>query len=258
MSSKASGIFGSATAVTAVFVLLFFHVALAQDETRPSKNMRAPSAKELQERALELSEKRMDLKLDLKSMRENFQNQRADLRTETKAEVKSASSTDEKRTILQSAREERKTLLDARKASTTAQKAQLKALARRHFGLMTQRFNIALRQFDQLAVRIQSRIEKHQANGASTAAAEAALSRAVTTLLEARADVQGVLDIVAQVNDASDPKVVRTQVDEAVKKAMASIKSTHVAFSAAAKVLISVSRPQKVSAPPSATTTPNN
>lgn len=239
-------------------------------------------------------EKRAELKEAAKDVRSNFKIEVKDVRTNTKAEMREATSSAERRAIEQKAIEQRKGLIETRKENTSTiqdrrkglietRKAssteirdtrkdliesrkekvseirdQKKEAARQHIGAIKQRYSIAIRQFESLAVRIQSRIDKMKANGIDATGAESALSLAVVAIAQVKTDAQALADLGAQVNSGDDAKALRAQIETAVKKLNASVKSAHEALVAAGKALIASSRTQKSDTPePSSSGTPN-
>lgn len=236
------------TTVTTLFA--FSGVALAQDAAEPT------SVAPQKPRALiqEIKDKRKEIKSEIKDIRKDFKKDARDLQEETKARMKVATSSDARREIKKDFRVEKKELKEERKASTTAMKAVLKVLAREHANAMGQRFGVALKQFDNLATRIQSRIDKLKTAGIDTNKAESALNIAKIAIEQARADAKVLSDLVAQINSASDAKTLRAQVETAVKKVNESVKSAHKALGEAAKVLAANARSERKTA----TTTKEN
>lgn len=232
--------FASITAAGAF--LLFSGVAFAQDTVAPSGK---PLPQNAREKAQMMQEKRIDLKNTLKNVREDFKTQTKVLRQDTTGKLKEATSSAERRDILKNAREEKRVIKDERRESAAAIKTQLKMLVRQHVGAISQRFAIALKQFDNTMTRIQSRIEKLKANGIDTSAADTLFESAKVAVAQAKSDVQALTDLVAQVSDTGDAKTVRAQVDTAVKKASASVKAAHSALESTAKALVKLARSQK-------------
>ena len=110
---------------------------------------------------------------------------------------------------------------------------------------MWQRFGVALRQFDNLSARIQSRIDKLKNQGIDINAAESALNTAKTIIAQAKTDALALSDLVAQVNSASDAKALRAEVLAAVRKTNASVRAAHKALKAAGEALIILARSQR-------------
>ena len=223
-------------------ILLYYGIAFAQQDT---SNLGAGQSMRAQ---------RLDIKDAIKNAQQNFKMQIKDLQQETKDKMKSATSSFERGNIIKNAKDERKGILDNRKASTTAMRTQFKELVRRQFGVTIQRFSVALKQFDNLASRIQSRIDKMKGLGIDTSSVETSFATAKSAIETARADAKAVADIVAQVTNASDKKTVHSQIEVAVKKANESVKAAHKALEATSKALVSVARAQQSHA----TSTRNN
>ena len=236
--------------------LISASAAFAQDAIQLPTSVRPLNASVIREKMLDTRVQRDDIKNTIKNVQENFKTQTSVLRQDTKEKIKEASSSPERREILKNAVDARKDIVEDRRASTTVIKNQLRTLVRQHVGVIIQRFSIALKQFDNLTNRIQSRIDKLKAGGIDTSSADAVFATAKNAVLQAKADVQALSDLVAQVNEASDAKTVRTQVETAVKKATVSIKAAHDALEAVAKDLVALVRSQNKN--PRATSTVEN
>lgn len=128
-----------------------------------------------------------------------------------------------------------------RAASTTA-RMQLKAAVRIHAGLITQRFQLALRHFDNLLARIESRMEKLGASGIATASAEAQLELARAANVKAKADIQAVTDFIASVEDSQDRAAVKTELHAKVRVAQQSIREAHQALMKTVRSLTTTAR----------------
>lgn len=159
---------------------------------------------------------------------------KVDLRAETKIQLQNASSGPERRDI---ARE--------RTASSTNLARKIKDAVRQHAGLIKQRFALALRQFEQLSGRIETRLEKMKAEGIATASVEAELEIAKTANAEAKADVQAVADFVASVDDSADRAAVRTQLQALIKQAQTSIREAHQALQKVVRSLVALAKENK-------------
>ncbi len=194
---------------------------------------------------IQIKEKRADLREQAKDVRADFKAGAKDLRVNTKEKMRAATTSAERREIEKSAIKERKGLIDTRKASTTEIRDQRKELARQHVGKIEQRYAIAVKQFDNLATRIQSRIDKIKANGIDASKAEAALALAQAAIAQAKTDAQALADLRAQVNSGDEAKALRAQIEAAVKKVNASIKAAHSALQKAGKILATVDRSEK-------------
>lgn len=195
-----------------------------------------------------IKEERRDIKMEIKDMRVDAKDRLKDLRLTTKESMKAATSTDLKKNILEEKRGDAKRILQERKASTTEMKRQLKALTRQHFAVTIERYSIALKQFNNLAARIKSRIEKVKASGIDATSAERALANARTSIETARVDAKAVSDKIVEVSDESDVRAARIQIAEAIKKANASFKAAHRSLGAAASALALLHQSQKFQA----------
>lgn len=130
---------------------------------------------------------------------------------------------------------------------------RLRALVLQHGGLVKARLVLAQRQFDNIIVRIESRIAKMKAEGKATASVEADLAVAKSADVTAKADVQAVTDFIATVNDSSDRATVKAELQAKIKTAQASIKATHEALAKVVKGLVGLGTNAKIKADASVT-----
>ena len=237
---------------TMTALLAFSGVAFAQDGAQSPLGI--PPAPTPRHNVILIKEKRADLREAVKDVLDAFKTGAKDLRIDTKENMRSATSSTERREIEKNAIEQRRVLIDARKASTTEIRDRRKELAREHVGKIGQRYSVAIKQFDNLASRIQSRIDKLRANGTDVSKAETALALAQTAISQVKTDARALADLLAQVNSGDDAKALRAQIEAAVKKVSASIKLAHKALEKAGKALVQSARTQK-SKNMSATTT---
>lgn len=191
--------------------------------------------------------KRNDIKVEIKDTRRDIKKESSELREDTKAKMSAATSSAERRAIEKSAIEQRKEIISERKASTTALKEKRNALQREHLQAITKRYWVAIKQFENLAARIQSRIDKMQGAGVDTSTAESALGTARSAIAQVKTDVQAVRDLLSQAETAADPGALREQVAAGVKKAGESVKSAHKALQTAAKTLVTLVKTEKSS-----------
>lgn len=232
-----------AAAIVTVLLLAPF-AAGAQDSRQPPQR-RPVLPPQVDTRARAEAQNRFDIRNSFNSVRDTFKAQNVDLRVKTKADLKLATTSGERR-ILQNAREERKEVRDERKASGAAARADAQSAIKRHLGLITVRFEVAVRQFDKLRERIASRIEKLKASGIDTVSAEAKLTAAIDAAASAKADIAAVVSLVKGAESAADAKARRAEVDAAIKKATASIKAAHAAYGEAARALLPLSTKVRV------------
>src|SRR3989344_1285713 len=203
----------------------------------------------------------------VKNARKDIKTDARDLRADTKDKMMAATSSAERRAIEKNAieerkeiiserkantseiRDQRKDLIEARKASSTEirdqRKDQRKELARGHLVAITRRYEIAVKQFENLAGRIQSRIDKMKTAGADTSSAESALGTALSIIAQLKADAQALKDAILQIDSGTDTRTIRAQIETAVRKASASVKAAHKALQTAVKALVSLARLQK-------------
>lgn len=157
---------------------------------------------------------------------------KADLRAETKIQLQNASSGPG-----------RDIARDRYASSTLVRK--MKELVRQHAGLIKERFSLALRQFERLSGRIETRLEKMKAEGIATASVEAELEVAKAANIEAKADVQAVADFVASIDDSADRAAVRTELQALIKDAQTSIREAHQAFQKVVRSLVALAKENK-------------
>src|SRR3989338_618447 len=233
------------TALTAL--LTFSGIAFAEESAKLPDGVSTQKPRTMIQN---IRDKRTEIKSEIKDIRKDSKIELKDLRQDTKDKMKGATSSDVRREIKKDVREERKEIKDERKETVNAMKEQLKVLARQHGNAMGQRFGVAIKQFDNLSARIQSRIDKLKTVGIDTNSAESALNTAKIAIEQAKTDAKALSDLVAQVNSTSDARALRPQIEAAVKVVNASIKSAHKALEYAGKALIVLSRPTK---PPTST-----
>lgn len=229
--------------IAAGTVLLLSGIAFAEEDAAP--RIQSNDIRAVQVKMQGLRAERADVKAKLKNGRENFLEQKRNAQSTAREQMKVASSSAQRRTILQTAKEKRQDALEERKTTATALKTDLKRSMRERTDIVKTRYLVALRQFDDLTDRIQSRIEKLNALGADTSAVQSALEAAKEAAAAGKADVQALSDIVSQMTDGSDVAAVRAQIEAASKKANASIKAAHAAFETASKQLMELSRALK-------------
>lgn len=183
------------------------------------------------------------------------QQTRADFRAGVKADLQAASTSADKRAVLQDAREGRAAMQagikDERasvKADIKEKRAEIKAdiksrvqeFVRTHLNGALQRLNAATGMFDNVVSRIQSRIDKLKGKGVVTTSVETSLSSAMSAISVAKADTKALSDITASVNASSSPETVRSQMQAAIEKASASVKAAHKALIDTTAVLLSL------------------
>ncbi|MDO8553107.1 MAG: hypothetical protein Q7S01_06340 [bacterium] len=240
----------SPAVVTVTALLAFSGIAFAEETSQAAGSAPAPA------RATVIREKRADLKGALKDVQANFKTSVKDLRTGTKAQMQVASSSAERRAIERNAVQNTKALIQARKASSTKIIEQKKELARKNVGKIEQRYVVAIKQFDNLVTRIQSRIAKMKSAGADTTKAEAALARAQTAIEQVKADAQKLADLRAQ-DQSGQAKELRARVEAAVKQVNASMKAAHNALDKAGKALTVIERLKQKKSPATTSTEPS-
>jgi hypothetical protein len=178
------------------------------------------------------------LKQRAKEIRDGAADARIELRQETREDFKAATTSDERKGVIKNFVGERLDIAKNRLASSTALRRDMKAAMRWHGGLIRERFAVAIRQFDKIVARIESRIDKLEAQGAATAEAEAELEIAKLAIVDAKADAQAVADFVGSVEDTTDRSAVKAQLEALIRTAHESIKAAHAALVKAARLLV--------------------
>lgn len=132
-----------------------------------------------------------------------------------------------------------------RASSTPGLIQKIRNAVHQHAGLIKQRFALALRQFEQLTGRIETRIDKMKAAGIATASVEAELEVAKTAAATAKTDVEAVGEFVAGVEDSADRAAVRIELQALTKKAQTSIRTAHQALQKTIKSLVALAKENK-------------
>ncbi|MFZ2556036.1 MAG: hypothetical protein WAZ27_01265 [Minisyncoccia bacterium] len=203
----------------------------------------APGAKPM--KPLDLIRKAKEEK---QNIQQNAMEDKKELRAETKIQMQNASSGAQKREVMKGAWDDRKDIAKTRMASSSDLRGKIKDIRgaiREHAGRVKERFALALRQFEKLMARVESRIEKLKADGVATASVEADLEAAKSANVAAKADVQAVADFVASVDETADRETVRTQIQTLTKEAQASIKAAHEALKTLVKNLSALAKENK-------------
>lgn len=179
------------------------------------------------------------------NIQQGAQDAKAQLRINTKAQMENASSGPDKRMIMKGAADARVDIAKERQASSSTLRDRVKGAIRQHAGLIKERFSLALRQFEKITQRIESRIEKLKADGVATATVEAELETAKLAQAEAKADAQAVATFVAGVDESMDRATVRTQLQALIKETQASVKAAHEALQKAVRALSALAKESK-------------
>ncbi len=180
---------------------------------------------------------REEARTKLQDLRQNMQDQRIDLRIQMNA----ATSSNERRDIIEEMRENREEARSDRQDAIGSLKARVQALARTHIGSAIQRAENALNMFDNVVDRMESRIEKLRKAGIETATAEASLDASVKLVAKANADLAALKSAVDSVRDSSDADTVRIQIRAAIGQVTASVKAAHASLLETARVLAGIS-----------------
>ncbi len=178
------------------------------------------------------------------AINQNSMEAKAELRMETKANLQAAPP-GEKRDVMKDAMGERRDINQDRNASSSALRMKVRDAFRQHGGLIRERFSLAIRQFEKMFTRIESRIEKMKAAGVATASVEAELEAAKTARAEAQADIDAVRAIIENVDDSSDRAAVKTELKAAISTAHTSIREAHQALQAVVRSLVTLAKENK-------------
>ncbi len=185
----------------------------------------------------------------IKNIPKNLQNLPAKVRldminpsTTIKERMKVASTSGERKNIIDTMREKKEGLKDERKAKMENLKERIQMLARTHLGSSITRLSAAIRHFENIAERIESRLLKLSERGVETASVEASLETAISLTATAKTDVDALKALINSVTDASDPETIRAEIRAAIEKATASVKAAHEAFIKTARELSALVR----------------
>jgi len=199
------------------------------------------------------------LKARAKEIKQGAMDARIDLRADTKVRMQNATTSGERKDILKGAAGARVDIMKDRKASSTDLRGDVKALIRWHGGLIKQRFVLAIRHFNNILTRIDTRLDKLQSEGVNTDAVAKMKVDAEVAIDKAEVDAKAVADFVATVPDESDRATVRAELNSKIKTAQESIKAAHTAVQKVVRGLVDLvknSRP-KASVDVNASTTVN-
>ena len=179
-----------------------------------------------------LHETRVELKADARTELGGLKDEATGIRMDARIELKNASSGAERRDIAKDAAVELRANI----------KERLQVLFRTHLGSIMARLNAAIQHFDNIAARIESRIEKLNDAGVDTASVEASLRAAVEANATAEADVEALSTLASSVTETSNAETVKAEIRAAIQEATASIKAAHRAFLDTAKQLSTLVR----------------
>lgn len=196
--------FSIAPLLAALLIISFAGIVRAQTSAEVDVEVKATTSGPLRL----LNQKRLELKADIRTQYE-----------ETREGWKSASTTDERRGLLEDRKEFRENI-----------KERLQVLVRTHIGSAIARLNAAIRHFERFTDRIESRITKLEERGMDTTSVEASLATAISLTATAKADVDALSTLVASVTAESDPETVKAEIRAAIQKAVESVKAAHKAF----------------------------
>ncbi|HCM43614.1 MAG: hypothetical protein UY39_C0017G0005 [Candidatus Kaiserbacteria bacterium GW2011_GWC2_49_12] len=230
----------SAFVVTLAFPLILVGTgSFVQAQEADAEVIVEPSARTIAPLQL-IKEKRLELqkkaRLELEASKETLQN----VRTEMRPDFKSASSSTERRTLIDEMRDKREGAREEQKGIRANLKERLQSLMRTHLGASIARLNAALRHFDKFAERIDSRIKKLKERGADTTSVEALLSDTVVLITSAKADVQSLTSLIDSIADTGDPQTVKSEIRASVIKATESTKAAHRALRNTTRELIAL------------------
>lgn len=166
-------------------------------------------------------------------LRQNTIEQRA----ETRVDIRTASSAEERRDAVKEAQTERAEMRDRAQEIRGNLKERLQALVKTHVGAVIRRSENALNMFSNLVSRIESRITKLHDRGVDTTGVEASLAASVSLIASAKIDVEALKGIVNSVNEASEASTVKAELRTAIEKVTVSIKAAHASLLNTAKQL---------------------
>lgn len=221
-----------------ILVALFATPALAHNGVAHETDAEADAHMNVQ---IDFPTKPLDIiKARARQIQSDAMNARIELRADTRVQLQGASSSGERKDVVRNFVGERVDIAKARFASTTAPHRKVKDAIHWHGGLIRERFVVAIRQFDKIVTRIESRIEKLQAEGVATVSVEAELALAEIAIATAKVDAQAVADFVANVEDSSDRAAVKAELEAKIRTAQASIKAAHQALVKTVRALVAL------------------
>ena len=178
------------------------------------------------------------LKMKLNGIQHAATDAKIQLRADTKVQLRTATTSGERKDIKQGAMEERKDIAKDRFGSTTQAISQFKMVVRIHGGLIKERFVLAVKQLRNLLARIDSRLTKMQSNGVDISSVVTLEADAKIATDKAEADGKAVADFIANVSDTDDRAAVKAALETKIKTAQASIKAAHEAVIKVVRALV--------------------
>ena len=177
------------------------------------------------------------IKMQARQIKENAQGAKIELRANTKTELENAGP-GERKDILKGAVGARVDIAKERRASTTDLKQDFRSLIRFHGGEIKNRFTLAIRHLNNILDRIHSRLDKMAAAGVDVSAAEQLEIDAGVAIDKAEADAQAVAAFVAAINESSDRKAVKAELQAKIKTVQDSLKDAHQAVMKVVRALV--------------------
>lgn len=179
-----------------------------------------------------LYDTRKELKDEAKGELKMLKQEGVEIRANTKAEFKAASSGPDRRDAIKEGRLEMKANM----------KERLQILFRTHLRNAMNRMETAIEHFENFVDRIESRIEKLKERGVVTTSIEAKLDVAVDAIARAEADISAFSSIASSTAEESTAEEVKEEIRAALNKAKESIKAAHRALIATVQELTAVVR----------------
>jgi hypothetical protein len=205
---------------------------------------------------------RMQAREDVKNMmdatHDKAQQMRADFRAGVKADMQGATTSAERREVRQNAMEDR----GAMRLQIAGLRADLKAdimnrlesFFSTRLSATVDRLNAIIGGFDNTAARIQSRIDKLNAQGTATTDVSASLASSVSLIGTAKADAQALANLSTSFDASTTAQQARSQMQAAIEKARASVQAAHQALMKTAAMLVQLSGGTSVNASANAST----
>lgn len=215
-------------------------VTLAE-ETSSAKTPAPGPAKPLQK----LRDARKNLKDAASAQADKLKQQKLETNANRRANLQSATSSGERRAIIEQAKDARGDLRARASEARAGFKDRLHALVRTHLGAAIARLNVAIRHFEKFVERIESRIEKLSGRGVDTSSVEALLSGTTEKIEIAKGDAQALIDLISTVTDTSDADTVKAEIRAAIQTAKESVKAAHRALKETIRVLVELVRNAK-------------
>ena len=254
--------------ITLTALLTFSGIAFAENATKGTgkaasssvKEARKDAKSEVKEARKEAKEEKQELKQEERASttakkNEMYKQPLRNLREESKAKEKSiwdkmkdmlktATSSGARKEIRGDAKDEIKILMEQKRASSTAVRAQYAEYQARQYILNIKRtLESVIVRFDDMVARMESRIAKLKSGGTNTTSVEPLLAQAKIVINQARASVQLVSNLASQATTTINVIALRAQVTTLVASTTPSIRTARNALEAVSNRLLIIAPP---------------